>query len=222
MHKTVFAFEEIIRRIVRILWEKGKIYKSGEEIEKMARDDSEEFLAFDDGYLDKLIDEYASSKRDKKLAALCKAVKMRKPPKLVYEVSELTWDDSPPCEKYVILKRDWETKAKEFAKDKKIKVPEEHWFFGEIKVPEFEKLHPFISLAEVRRLVDSESPELRELVKVKDRSGKITNLFEEKNSLLHYMSRLKPTLCRIYVLGIDDAKASEIRGKIEKWLQPDV
>ncbi len=221
MHKTVFAFEEIIRRIVRILWEKGKIYKSGEEIEKMARDDSDEFLAFGDGYLDKLIDKYASSGRDKKIAALCKAVKLRKPPKLVYEVSELTLDDSPPSEKYVILRRDWETKAKEFAKDKKIKIPEEHWFFGDIKVPEFEKLHPFISLADVRRLIESGSPELRELVKVKERSGKIINLFEDKSSLLHYMSRLKPTLCRIYVLGIDDAKASEIRDKIEKWLLPE-
>jgi len=40
MHKTVFAFEEVIRRIVLRLWWKGKIYKSGEDIEKMARADS--------------------------------------------------------------------------------------------------------------------------------------------------------------------------------------
>jgi HD superfamily phosphohydrolase len=100
MHKTVFAFEEIVRKIVFILWEKGKIYKSGEEIEKMARADSDEFLAFDDGYLDKLIDKYADDKRDKKLADLCKAVKLRKPPKLVYEISELTFDDSNPSEEY--------------------------------------------------------------------------------------------------------------------------
>jgi hypothetical protein len=33
------------------------------------------------------------------------------------------------------------------------------------------------------------------------------------------MSLLKPRLCRIYVLGIDDAKAAQIRKKIEDWLQ---
>ncbi|MBN2136237.1 MAG: HD domain-containing protein [Sedimentisphaerales bacterium] len=76
MHKTVFAFEEVVRRIVRTLWEKGKIYKSGEQIEQMAISDSEEFLTFHDGYLDKLIDDYADNKRETKLAALCKAIKL--------------------------------------------------------------------------------------------------------------------------------------------------
>jgi HD superfamily phosphohydrolase len=219
MHKTVFAFEEVIRRIVRILWEKGKIYKSGTEIEEMVRAGSDEFLDFHDGYLDKLIDKYAKDERDKKLAALCKAVKLRKPPKLVYEVSELTWDDSPPSEKYFILKRDLETKAKEFANDNKIKIPEEFWFFRDIKGPEFEKLHPFMSLAEAREFRESRDPVLRELVKIKERSGEITNLLEDKSSILHYMSRLKPKLCRIYALGIDDTKARQIRDKIEEWLE---
>ena len=84
MHKTVFAFEEMIRKIVRRLWEKGKIYKSGQEIEQIASEDSRKFLDFHDGYLDKLIDHYADNKRDKELAALCTAVKLRQPPKLVY------------------------------------------------------------------------------------------------------------------------------------------
>ena len=41
----------------------------------------------------------------------------------------------------------------------------------------------------------------------------------KRESLTHYMSRLKPTLCRVYVLGIDDKKAAQIRTKIENWLQ---
>lgn len=96
MHKTVFAFEEIIRKIVLILWEKDKIYKSGEDIERIAETNSGEFLACDDKYLDQRIDKYARSKKDKKLAALCKVVKFHKPSKLVYEISELAWDDSHP------------------------------------------------------------------------------------------------------------------------------
>lgn len=221
MHKTVFAFEEVIRRIVLILWKKSKIYTSGEDIEEMARTDSEEFLAFDDGYLDKLIDKYANDSRDKRFADLCKAVKLRKPPKLVYEISELTLDNSRPSEKCTILRENWGTKVKEFAKDEKIKIPEERWIFRDIKGPEFEKLHPFMSLAEASEFKDIGAQEIRELVKVKERTGRITNLIEDEGSVLHYISRLKPTLCRIYVVGIDDVKADRIRAKIKKWLEPE-
>jgi len=218
MHKTVFAFEEMIRKIVFILWEKGKIYKSGEDIEKMARADSDEFLAFDDGYLDKLIDKYANDKKYKKLATLCKAVKLRKPPKLVCEVSELTFNDNNPSRKYNALKREWSDKVKEFAKE--TQIPEDRWIFRDIKGPEFEKVHPFMSLAEAGKLYDSKEQVLRELVKVKKRSGEITNLLADKSSVLHYMSRLKPMLCRVYVIGIDDTKARQITEKIDEWLRP--
>jgi len=217
MHKTVFAFEEIVRRIVMIMWEKGKIYKSGEDIEKMARDDSDDFLRFHDGYLDELIDKYANKRRDRKLADLCKVVKLRSPPKLVYEISELKRYDDNPSPEYTILTSSWKDKVQEFISE--FEIPEERWFFRDIKGPEFEKLHPFMSLAEAREFMESEGPELRELVKVKERSGKIKNLLEDKSSVLHYMSRLKPRLCRIYVLGIDDVKASKINDKIEKWLR---
>lgn len=220
MHKTVFAFEEIVRKIVFILWKKGKIYNSGEDIEKMAQADSDDFLAFHDGYLDTLIDKYADDRRDKKLADLCKAVKLRKPPKLVYEISELTFNDSNPSEEYAVLKRGWSDKVKEFAKDDDIKIPEEYWIFGDIKVPEFEKVHPFISLAEAGKLYDSKEQVLRELVKVRKGTAEPTNLLAEPSSILHYLSRLKPTLCRIYVVGIDGAKARQITKKIDEWLRP--
>jgi HD superfamily phosphohydrolase len=222
MHKTVFAFEEIIRKIVLRLWEKGEIYKSGEEIEEMAKDDSDKFLAFNDGYLDALIEKYANSKRDKKLSILCKAVKLRKPPKLVYEVSELTWHDSHPSPKYTILKQNWDTKIKEFAKDKEIEIPEDRWILSDIKGAKFEKLHPFMSLAEASGLKESKAQEIRELVKIKERTGKIRNLIEDESSVLHYLSRLRPTLCRIYVIGIDNQKACEIRSKIKDWLNSSV
>jgi HD superfamily phosphohydrolase len=221
LHKTVFAFEEMTRRIILMLWKKGEIHNSGEEIENMARADSDEFLAFDDGYLDKLIDKYAKDKKNKKLSALCKAVKLRKPPKLVYEISEFVWDNNHPSPEYVILSSSWDTKVNEFAKDKEIGIPEEFWFFRDIKGAEFEKVHPFMSLAEVRELKESKELELRELVKVKGKTGKITNLVEDESSILHYMSRLKPILCRVYVLGIDDTKARQIRDKIEEWLKPE-
>ncbi len=217
MHKTVFAFEEIIRKIVLILWKKSKIYKSGKDVEEMVRADSDEFLAFHDGYLDELIDKYANDEEDKNLAALCKAVKLRSPAKLVYEISELTQDDDNPSEKYTVLRTQWDTKGPEFAKN--VAISKENLIFRDIKGPEFEKLHPFMSLAEAQELKESNGPGLGELVKIKKRSGEITNLLEDKSSVLHYMSRLKPRLCRVYVLGIDDTKAEQLRKRIEEWLQ---
>ena len=217
MHKTVFGFEEIIRRIVRILWEKGKIYKSGEE---MVRTDSEEFLAFHDGYLDILVDKYSNDNRDKKLAELCKAVKLRLPPKLVCEVSELVLDDGHPSPRYTILRENWDSKVKEFVRDPDIGIPEERWIFKDIKGPEFEKVHPFMSLAEAVALTADPDPGLMELVRVKQRSGQVSNLLEDKSSVLHYVSRLKPKLCRVYVVGIDNAKANLIRARIQAWLEP--
>ncbi len=220
-HKTVFAFEELIRKIVLILWNKGKIYKSGEEIENVAKEDSEKFLEFDDRYLDKLIDKYANDQRKRTLANFCKSVKFRKPPKLVYEISELRWDNSPPSQRYTIFKTNRADKIKELAKDVEINVPEEYWLFADIKTAQFEKVHPFMSLAEVKKLLETGDQDqvLRELVKLKDRSGNPANLIEDPSSIFHYLSRLNPTLCRLYVLGIDDAKANLIHKKIDEWLK---
>jgi len=214
MHKTVFAFEEMIRKIVRRLWEKGKIYKSGQEIEQIASEDSRRFLDFHDGYLDQLIDKYADNKRDKELAALCTAVKLRQPPKLVYEVSELTLNGNNPSQEYTLLTTSFKDKVKTLARE--AQVPEERWLFKDIKTPEFEKLHPFVSLAEAKETIEDQ---LRELVKVKQRSGKVESLLTDDSSVLHYMSRLTPRLYRVYVTAIDDAKANEITAKIQDWLQ---
>lgn len=117
------------------------------------------------------------------------------------------------------MSREWTTKAKELAKDKEIEIEESRWIFGDIKVPKFEKLHPFVSLAETKAFEESNEQELRELVKVKEKSGKIKNLFTDMSSVLHYMSRLKSRLCRIYVIGIDDAKMNLIRTIIQEWLK---
>jgi hypothetical protein len=216
MHKTVFAFEEIVRKIVLALWEKKEIYESGAQIEEMASADSEEFLAFHDDYLDERIAKYADNKLNKKLAALCRAVKLRQPPKLVCEVSELALDGGNPSRAYNSLTTSWKEMVKNLAKT--TQISEERWLSRDIKGPEFESLHPFVSLREAAAIKDGGEQRLRELVKVKKRSGEINNLLEDKSSVFHYMSRLTPRLYRVYVIGIDEDKANEIRARIKEWL----
>jgi len=218
MHKTVFAFEEIIRRIILMLLEKGHIYKSGGDIKNIARrSNSRKFLAFHDGYINSLIDKYASNKKDKVLATLCQAIKYRKPPKLVYAFGDLVANGKIMKEHSNIhskSKSNWDDKVPEFVTE--FKIPEELWFFSNINGASFEKRHPFVSLADTANL---DPGEIKELVRIKETSGEIKNLVTDKSSILHYLSRLKPTLLRIYVVGIDDTKAQQIKGKIKEWLQ---
>jgi HD superfamily phosphohydrolase len=219
-HKTIFAFEELTRKIIFNLWKKGQIYKSGDDIENLAKADNEDFLKFDDSYLDNLINKYANDHKDKKLAEFCKCVKFRHPPKLVYEISELTQDGNNPSEKCTIFKRGILSKIKDFTKDKDINIPEDYWLFADIKTATFGKIHPFMSLSEVKKLVESGEHDQvsRELVKLKDRSGNLINLIEDPGSIFNYLSRLNPSLCRLYVIGIDDSMANLIKNKIEAWL----
>jgi hypothetical protein len=126
-------------------------------------------------------------------------------------------DSGNPSQAYTLLTTSWKDKVKDLAKE--AHIPQEQWIFKDIKTPEFEKLHPFVSLAEAAAFKDGGEEQLRELVSVKKRSGEKGKLLEDKSSVLHYMSRLKPRLCRVYVLGIGDAKANEITAKIQEWLQ---
>jgi len=218
MHKTVFGFEEMVRRIVVMLWKQGKIPHSGEDIEKMAEDDSDEFLRFNDGYLDEKIRVSAENRRDKALATLCKAVLFRKPPKLVYQISALKENnklDAKTGEKYALLTRRQESLQKELVKE--FHVPKEQWFFRDIKGPLFEKLHPLVTLQQARQGQEEEA--IRELVKVRKPSGEIVNLVEQERSILHYLSQLTPVLYRIYVVGIDNTKAPQVNKYIDKWLE---
>jgi HD superfamily phosphohydrolase len=89
LHKTVFGFEEVVRRIILLLLKEGKIYSSGKEIEQIISEDSHKFLDFHDGYLDKFIDEYGAKDDDQLLTILCKAIKLRRPPRLIHEVVDL-------------------------------------------------------------------------------------------------------------------------------------
>jgi len=219
MHKTVFAFEEIMRRIILMLRKKGYI-KSGKDIQNIARSDSRDFLDFHDGYLDRLIDISASNTEDKILATLCQAIKYRKPPKLVYDFDDIVANDAvlkKHAKKHSISKNDWDIKVQEFVEE--FQIPKDFWFFSNIKGPAFEKRHPFVGLAEAANV---DPGEIRELVRIKEISGEINNLVTDKSSILHYLSRLKPTLFRIYVVGIDGkTKEKRIKEKINKWLQPE-
>jgi HD superfamily phosphohydrolase len=213
LHKTVFGFEEVVRRIILLLLQgKDTIYRSGSEIEKMAVTD--DFLDFHDGYIDKFIDRYAGQNNDEPLTILSKAVKLRRPPKLIHEVFEL-YDSqrSHPSPKYELFRRCMERDLEQIADNCEIR--KECLIWRETKDVEFEALNPFTSIS---RAPDMKDEEMRELVRIKESSGGITNLIEDEKSIIHYLSQLTLKVIRLYAVEGNASKLEKLKAEVKKRL----
>ena len=60
--------------------------------------------------------------------------------------------------------------------------------------------------------------EIKQLIRVKDSSGKAINLVEDEKSIIHYLP-LTLKVIRLYAVGIDEKKAEEIRSEVKGRLQ---
>ena len=213
LHKTVFAFEEVVRRIILLLLKNEQIYSSGKEVEEMIAEDSHRFLDFHDGYLDKFIDKCAAKDDDELLAILCRAIKLRHPPKLIREVVDLrSLQDGSASEEYILFKRCMEKELEEIAS--KCQIDPEHLIWREAKDVGFEAMYPFVSIS---RAQDTQEEEIKQLVRVKDSSGKPVNLVEDRKSIIHYLP-LTLKVIRLYVVGADEEKVKEIKTEVQSRL----
>jgi len=210
-HKTIFGFEELVRKTIKLLADKGKIYSSGEEIEKMITEGSVEFLFFDDSYLDKSIDEYVDSSDEPLLTAFCRKIKFRQPPKLVYEETELHVENA--SKEYTVFRVFLNDKLNQTLEECGYDNPD-HFFWREPKDIGFEALNPFVSLSHLKDIKDEE---LRELVKIND-NGNIVNLVEDKSSVISYLSPLKYKSIRLYTIETDSSKLELLRSRISAFL----
>ena len=214
LHKTVFAFEEVVRRIILLLLKEGRIYGSAKDIEEMIAEDSQRFLDFNDGYLDKFIDEYAAKDGDELLTVLCKVIKLRHPPRLIHEVIDLrSLQSGSASEEYILFKRCMEKELEEIAS--KYQIDPHYLIWRETKDVEFESLNPFTSISRAR---ETREEEMRELVRIKEPSGSITNLIEDKKSIIHHLSQLTLKVIRLYAVGIDEEKIKQIKTEVKSRL----
>ncbi|MHC4586380.1 MAG: HD domain-containing protein [Planctomycetota bacterium] len=211
LHKTVFGFEEVVRRIILLLLKKGRIYRSGKEIEEMIAEDSHRFLDFNDGYLDKFIDEYAGGDDDELLTVLCRAIKLRKPPKMIREVVDLrSLQAGGASEEYILFKRCMEKELEEIAS--KCQIKSEQLIWREAKDVGFEAMYPFVSISKAQ---DTQEEEIKQLVRVKDSSGKPVNLVEDRKSIIHYLP-LTLKVIRLYVVGANEEKVKELQAELQR------
>ena len=170
-------------------------------------------MNFHDGYLDKFIDKYAAKDDDELLAILCRAIKLRHPPKLIREVVDLrSLQDGSASEEYILFKRCMEKELEEIAS--KCQIGSEQLIWREAKDVGFEAMYPFVSISKAQ---DTQEEEIKQLVRVKDSSGKPMNLVEDRKSIIHYLP-LTLKVIRLYVVGTDKEKVKRIKSEVQRRL----
>jgi len=221
MHKTTFGFEALLRSILYLLRNKGKIYRDGAEIERMVAED--EFLNFHDGYVDRLVEKYAShtGRRDKDLVCLCRALRERRPPKMVHEVAVLHRADQGRGEEYVLFTKDRTDRINDLARQFNIEA--HRWIWEDPKNVSFEALGPFVPLSQA---ADIKPEETGGLVQVRLKDGSICKLVEDPHSIIHHLSQLRLSMSRLYVVPpldgkLDDKQLEKIREEIQSWIKTD-
>ncbi len=214
-HKTIFGFEELVRNTIDLLIQKDEIYRSGDDIERMIKSDTSDFLCFDDSYLDSRIEKYAYSENNDILNIFCRTIKHRCPPKLVYEVIDLQQRDrGDPSTEYTLFRQFLRQKL--FEKANEFEITPELLYWREPKDIDFEAASPFIGISHLHEV---KSEEMHGLVKLIDSDGKIINLVEEKNSIIHYLSQLQFKSIRLYAVGVGEDKLQRLRQAINNHIQ---
>jgi len=214
LHKTVFGFEEVVRRIILLLLQGGAgIYKSGEQIRNMIEADSHDFLDFHDQYIDSFVDRYARRDDNDALTILCKSARLRRPPKLVYEVVDLYRQEGNQSEDYHRFCWCMEEHLGDLARESDI--DEARLIWRETKDVAFEALNPFMSIS---RAADTNEEELRELVRIRESSGEVVNLIEDSRSIVHHLSQLALKVVRLYAVEPCTDKLAKLRAALDGQL----
>jgi len=60
--------------------------------------------------------------------------------------------------------------------------------------------------------------EMRELVRIKESSGGITNLIEDEKSIIHYLSQLTLKVIRLYAVEGNASKLEKLKAEVKKRL----
>ncbi|MEK6797766.1 MAG: HD domain-containing protein [Planctomycetota bacterium] len=212
-HKTVFAFEALMRQTLFLLREQGELWKSGNDIEKLVKHPTE-FLTFHDGRIDSIVEKQADTQpKSSALGRLCRALRDRKPPKLIFGVSSLARGGARSEEHSRFLTRRQDQLESVATK---CGIPIECWLWEDPKDVAFEKLGPLMSMSEAASVSPQASAEL---VRLLDKKGKTVLLMEKPSSILHHLSGLKLQTARLYVVEENEAKVAKAERAVKAWLK---
>jgi hypothetical protein len=216
MHKTTFGFEALLRQILFLMRKGGAIYQDGRQVEEMALTD--EFLNFHDGYVDRAVQDQAAQggASPPPLSQLCRALKQRRPPKMLHEVAVLSEESRGLNAEYALFRQDRVDKIKDLAS--RHGIPVEFWIWEDPKDVSFEALGPFVPLAEA---ADIGPEETAQLIRVRSGDGRIRRLVDDPHSIIHHLSQLRLQMSRLYLaLPVGDEKLGRLRAEVRAWARP--
>lgn len=209
LHKAVFALESMMRRILRLMWKQGLLWKSGDDVLRILTCDRE-FQRFRDSAVEDDILELAERKDatlPPALLRLCRAFRDRRVPRLIKEISAFTKRQGNAQQPEMTLLRKFKKDGLADAVEK-TGIPAEAWLIEDTPPVNFEKKQPFMSLQEAE---SGESSASNELVRVKDRDGEVKRLVEDEANIVHYLAGLEFKVARVYVVEDDEDKVARAK-----------
>lgn len=210
-HKTVFAFEALLRQILFLLRRAGRLWPDGHAIRGIVANDAE-FARFHDGALDGLIDEQAQ--RTDSLGLLCRSLRLRRRPILIKEFRTLDRKNGPRSEDVIRFQTRRGDRLPALAA--RHGIPIECFLWEDPKDISLEKVGPFMGIASALRPEETE-----ELLRIVAADGTSRPLITDENSLVHHLSPLRLRTTRLYVVvgdeGRDADKVRAIREEVQGW-----
>jgi hypothetical protein len=91
------------------------------------------------------------------------------------------------------------------------KIRSDLLIWRETKDVGFEAMYPYVGISKVQ---DTQEAEIKQLIRVKDSSGKPINLVEDEKSIIHYLP-LTLKVIRLYAVGVDKKKVEEIKVEVQ-------
>jgi HD superfamily phosphohydrolase len=209
-HKTVFAFEALLRQILFLLRKENSLWRDGDTVKEFAINDFH-FSRFHDAYIDGLIDEAAG--RYDTLGVLCKSLRLRRPPELLVEYRNLERVDGKRSEEAIRFQTRRKDKLKPLAE--KHGIPQECFLWEDPKDLSLEKVGPFVGISG-----QLQPEEKEELLLVIETNGTSHPLIEDSNSLIHHLSQLRLRTTRLYLVESDEANINAVRDEVQEWSRP--
>jgi hypothetical protein len=208
LHKTVFAFESLMRQVLFLLRREGKLWVDGTAVKQVVQDEAA-FSRFHDGEVDRLIDEQVG--RADTVGLLCRALRLRRPPVLLKEFRVLRRRDANAPEAMTRFRARLSDQLPELARE--VGIPLECFLWENPKDVSLERVGPFVGITD--RQTAEETDELLRVVK---EDGTSEPLIADADSLVHHLSKYSLRTTRLYVVESDGVKLETVRAKIKEWL----
>ncbi|MBP2030092.1 HD superfamily phosphohydrolase [Methanohalophilus levihalophilus] len=219
-HKSVVAFEEVLKKVILYLLENNELQYISEENKSLIEDSG--WYEYDDLYvMNKIRDYYKKSDLEPSIQLLIKSLINRVPPKEVLRLESIQ-DRNSYSNKHISAFRDFKNWLPEISE--KFSIPEEDVIIWDLKG---------FSITKIGRSFEIESDEsgidegIRKTVRIYDRiSGTSVPIMQRDDSLMYFLSGKALYSIRLYILFDKDiissedmvAKVDEIKNYIQnKW-----